>query len=200
MSLPQPEPLGIDTDMSGVGSGTMIDAPDVDDLMPTASFENFRSNLDTGTLSGFRAQMAGLQGDTKTTASTGGGGNATGTRAEVVEYAKKFLGMTYAWGGSNPSTSFDCSGFTQYVLGKFGVHLPRISYQQANYGKRTALNNLQAGDLVAWDNSSRNNGADHIALYIGGGQIMEFSRPGKPSRIRKLGHNEGAWGVAINYK
>jgi cell wall-associated NlpC family hydrolase len=199
MSLPTPEPLGIDTDMTGVGSGSLIDAPDIDDVMPMASIDNFRSNLDTGTLSGFRAQMAGLQGDTKLTG-TDGGGNATGTRAEVVDYAKKFLGMTYRWGGSNPSTSFDCSGFTQYVLGKFGVHLPRISYQQANYGTRTDLGKLQAGDLVAWDNSSRNQGADHIALYIGGGQIMEFSRPGKPSRIRKLGHNEGAWGVHINYK
>jgi cell wall-associated NlpC family hydrolase len=201
MSLPSPEPFGIDTDLSGVGGNPILASPDVDDQLALPSFDDFRAATSNSGFSSFRAVMNGLDGKTDTISSTGSGGDtATGTRAEVVQYAKKFLGMNYAWGGSNPNTSFDCSGFTQYVLGHFGVHLPRISYQQANYGKRTALNKLQAGDLVAWDNSSRNQGADHIALYIGGGQIMEFSRPGRPSRIRKLGSNEGAWGVAINYK
>jgi cell wall-associated NlpC family hydrolase len=50
---------------------------------------------------------------------------------------------------------------------------------------------------VAWDNSSRNRGADHIAIYIGNGQIIEAPRPGVPVRIRKLGKNERAWGVRL---
>ena len=72
-----------------------------------------------------------------------------------------------------------------------------MSYQQANYGSRVGLNKLRPGDLVAWDNSSRNNGADHIAMYIGNGRILEAAKPGTSVRIRKLGHNEGAWGVRI---
>lgn len=56
---------------------------------------------------------------------------------------------------------------------------------------------MQAGDLVAWDNSSRNNGADHIAIYLGGGLIAEAPRPGVALRVRKLGDNEGAWGVRV---
>lgn len=186
-----PEPLGIDTSISGGGTGVEgIDSPDFEATLPMATFQEFSSGFTqapSGNPDGFSSAW-GNDDD-----------NLSGTRGKVVDYARQFLGMQYKWGGSNPNSSFDCSGFTQYVLGKFGVKLPRVSYQQANYGKRTAIGNLQAGDLVAWDNSSRNSGADHIALYIGGGQIMEFYRTGKPSRIRKVSANEGAWGVHINY-
>jgi cell wall-associated NlpC family hydrolase len=185
-----PDPLGVDTSLDPAGSGVEgVDQADFDTRIPVASWDQFKTFNQEGTTApgGWSASMAG---------SDAGGG----TRSAVVKYAKQFLGMQYKWGGSSPSTSFDCSGFTKYVLGHFGIQLPRISAQQARYGAKTGLANLQAGDLVAWDNSSRNNGADHIALYMGNGQIMEFSRPGRPSRIRKLGKNEGAWGVHIDYK
>jgi cell wall-associated NlpC family hydrolase len=93
-----------------------------------------------------------------------------GERGDAVRLAKSFVGMPYIWGGTDPNRGFDCSGFTQYVYKKaFGIDLPRVSYQQANSGRRVGLSALQPGDLVAWDNSSRNNGADHIAIYLGGG-------------------------------
>lgn len=119
-----------------------------------------------------------------------------GWRKAVVEIAQRYLGTPYAWGGTQPG-GFDCSGLIQYVYGKAGKNMPRISYQQANSGKRIKLGGLQPGDLVAWDNSSRNNGADHIAIYIGGGKIIEAPRPGLSVRIRSLGKNEGAWGVSL---
>jgi|SRR6187549_1346873 len=208
MSLPAPEPFGIDTDLTDEVGATGMEAPDLDNFLPVATADNFRTATMNGTGApfGFSEMMKQFVGEdgTKVTkgkpwADSGGPVGSGGGRQDVVAYAKKFLGMQYKWGGSSPSSSFDCSGFTKYVLGKFGVQLPRISADQARFGKRTSLSNLQAGDLVAWDNSSRNNGADHIALYIGGGRIMEFSKPGHPSRIRKLGRNEGAWGVKINY-
>ena len=120
-----------------------------------------------------------------------------GWRAAVVQMARKQVGTPYVWGGSAPG-GFDCSGLIQYAFSKAGIQMPRVSYQQANSGQRVALNTLRPGDLVAWDNSSRNNGADHIALYIGNGQIIEAPRPGIGVRIRKLGHNEGAWGVRVS--
>jgi cell wall-associated NlpC family hydrolase len=194
----------IDTSLDDVTTGLGMDAPDIDNMLPSVDLETFTGAMQDGTgglsfsqmmkqLSQAPAPAAGPGVDGYDT------GTATGTRADVVAYAKKFLGMQYKWGGSNPSTSFDCSGFTQYVLGHFGVHLPRVSYQQNGAGEHVPLGQLQAGDLVTWDNSSRNNGADHVALYMGNGQIMEFSRPGRPSRIRKLGKNEGATGVHIKY-
>lgn len=120
-----------------------------------------------------------------------------GWRAAVLEIGRKYVGTPYKWGGTDPS-GFDCSGLLQYVYSKAGIDLPRVSFQQANYGKKVGLSNLRPGDLVAWDNSSRNNGADHIAMYLGNGRILEAPAPGKRVRIRKLDHNEGAWGVRID--
>lgn len=131
---------------------------------------------------------------------SGGGGGPVGSGGPapkgLVGYAKKFLGTPYVWGGTSPN-GFDCSGFVQYVYRKFGVNLPRISADQARAGKRISLGNLKPGDLVAWDNSSRNNGADHIAIYIGNGQIIEAPRPGSSVRISRLYDTGNAWGVRI---
>lgn len=122
-----------------------------------------------------------------------------GTRSRVVDFAKTLLGTPYKWGGTDPQTGLDCSGFVQLALKQVGVQLPRISAQQAAYGQRTAIGSLQPGDLVAWDNSKRNNGADHIAIYMGNGQIIEEPRPGYSVRIRTLDSDEGAYGVSLNY-
>jgi cell wall-associated NlpC family hydrolase len=119
-----------------------------------------------------------------------------GVAGKITRLAQSFVGTPYVWGGTSPS-GFDCSGFVQYVYRKVGINLPRVSYQQANAGQRVGIGKLQAGDLVAWDNSTRNNGADHIAIYLGGGLIAEAPRPGVPLRVRKLGNNEGAWGVRV---
>lgn len=180
-----PEPLGIDTSLSE-GDANLA-APSFELQIPVPTFDSFKTAITNGgtTPNGFSAAITGeADGD---------------LRSQVVAFGKKFLGMPYRWGGTNPSSSFDCSGLTQYVAGKFGLRLPRISYQQANFGKRTSIGNLRPGDLVAWDNSSRNNGADHIALYVGNGMILEAARTGTDIRIRKLGKNEGAWGVALRY-
>lgn len=126
------------------------------------------------------------------------GGNAT--RAQVVAWAKQYEGVPYVWGGTS-TKGWDCSGFTQKALRQAGVNLPRISAQQARFGKQASLKSLRPGDLVAWDNSSRNVGADHIALYIGNGYIMEAPGTGKRTRIRKLGRDDfaKAYGVALDY-
>lgn len=124
--------------------------------------------------------------------------NATGVRASILGLARQYLGTPYKWGGSAPG-GFDCSGLIQYVLKQNGITIPRVSYQQAQAGARTDISKLKPGDLVAWDNSSRNNGADHIAFYLGNGQILEAPKPGAAVRTRTLGANEHAWGVAMNY-
>lgn len=119
-----------------------------------------------------------------------------GWRKAAVQTAEQYIGVPYVWGGTSPN-GFDCSGLVQYVMSKVGKQMPRVSYAQANVGRRVALNQLRPGDLVAWDNSSRNNGADHIAIYAGNGMIIEAPRPGLSVRMRRLGSNEGAWGVSL---
>jgi cell wall-associated NlpC family hydrolase len=124
-----------------------------------------------------------------------------GWRRAVVDTAKSAVGTPYVWGGDNLQTGVDCSGLVQQAYAKAGISLPRISYQQANSGKRVGISGLRPGDLVAWDNSPRNPGADHIAIYLGGGEIIEAPRPGLAVRIRKVDNNlDGGWGVHIDRK
>lgn len=115
----------------------------------------------------------------------------------VVGFARKFLGVPYVWGGTSP-TGFDCSGFVQYVYKQFGVNLPRISADQARAGKRVGFDQLQPGDLVAIDNSTRNNGADHIGIYIGNGLVINAPHPGASVQIDHLSAFAGGWGVRLN--
>lgn len=123
-------------------------------------------------------------------------GNGLGSR--IIEAAEHYLGTNYRYGG-NSAAGIDCSGLVQQAYRAVGIDLPRISFQQANSGTRVALRALRPGDLVAWDNSPRNPGADHIAIYIGNGQIIEAAHTGTRVRIRRLGADEGAWGVQMGW-
>lgn len=126
----------------------------------------------------------------------GTSGNVSGKRGLVVNKAMQYLGTPYKWGGTGPS-GFDCSGFIQYVAGQFGIDLPRISFQQANSGPRISIEDLKPGDVVASDNSPRNDGADHIAWYAGDGYIIEAPRSGLNVRRRKMSADEGWYGVSL---
>ena len=96
---------------------------------------------------------------------------ASGNGSAVVEYAKQFIGIKYVYGGSSPSTGFDCSGFTSYVYKNFGVSLPHSSGGQASVGTAVSKENLALGDLVIY--------SGHVAIYVGGGQVIHAPRPGK---------------------
>lgn len=122
---------------------------------------------------------------------------ATGWRGEALDLARQFLGTPYVWGGANPS-GFDCSGLIQYVYKQIGIDLPRLSADQARSGQEVSLDELRPGDLVAWNNSSRNVGADHIAIYVGDGKIIEAPRPGASVQINTIHDRGNAWGVRIS--
>lgn len=123
--------------------------------------------------------------------------SSTNVRQNVINYAEKFLGVPYVWGGTSPQ-GFDCSGLIQYVTRKFGMNTPRLSYAQAGMGARTAMKDLQPGDFVAFSHAG-STAADHIAIYIGHGQIIEAPHTGATVRIRTLGANERYWGVHVKY-
>ena len=99
----------------------------------------------------------------------------------VLDYAYRFLGTPYVWGGTTPS-GFDCSGFTQYVYRHFGVNLPRVSRAQGSYGTKVSYSNLQAGDLVFFGSG----GISHVGIYIGGGNMIHSPRPGKSVEISTM--------------
>lgn len=121
-----------------------------------------------------------------------------GWRSKVVKTARNLLGVAYQWGGSTPA-GVDCSGLLYYAFKQAGIDIPRVSYEQANAGQRVGLDALKPGDLVAWDNSSRNPGADHIALYIGNGLVIEAARPGTSVQVSSIYDRDNAWGVRLNF-
>ncbi len=100
----------------------------------------------------------------------------------IVGTAKKYLGYKYVYGGSSPSTGFDCSGFTSYIFKQYGISLNRTASGQYSNGVAVSRANLQPGDLVMFGKS----GINHVAIYIGGGQIIHASTPKTGVRIDSL--------------
>lgn len=104
----------------------------------------------------------------------------------AIAAAKSKLGAKYVWGATGPST-FDCSGLTQWAYRQVGVSIPRTSQQQATYGTAVPLDKIQAGDLVTSNWGSGPN--SHVALYVGGGQVIHAPAPGKTVTLAKLDAN-----------
>ena len=96
------------------------------------------------------------------------------TRTAVVAYAKQFLGNPYVYGGTSLTKGADCSGFTQAVYAHFGISTGRSSRDQAARGKEISVSEAQPGDLLFYASGSYIN---HVAMYIGGGQIIHSSNP-----------------------
>ena len=94
---------------------------------------------------------------------------SSGKGATVVETAKRYIGCSYVYGATGPS-SFDCSGFTCYVFGLHGVSLNRTAAGQYSNGVYVSRGQLQPGDLVMFGSSASN--ITHVGIYIGGGQIV----------------------------
>jgi len=103
---------------------------------------------------------------------------AFGTR--VVDYARRFRGVRYVYGGSSPRTGFDCSGFVRYVYAHFGLTLAHSSYAQFDRGRRVSRGSLRPGDLVFFD------GLGHVGIYIGNGRFIHAPRTGTRVRIETL--------------
>lgn len=117
-------------------------------------------------------------------------------RSKVVNYGLKFVGGRYVWGGTNPNTGADCSGFVQYVMrNAAGISLPRTSREQAKVGRAVSSSEMLPGDLIFYTNSGGT--VNHVAMYIGNGQIVHAAsrRSGiristwnyrKPKTIRRV--------------
>lgn len=94
-------------------------------------------------------------------------------RQKVAEYGLQFVGGKYKYGGSNPHTGTDCSGFTKYVMEHgAGIHLERSSRGQARQGVEISADQMRPGDLLFYGNGKNIN---HVGMYIGNGQIVHAS-------------------------
>ena len=99
------------------------------------------------------------------------------TGKTIADYAQKFLGKDYVYGGTSPSTGFDCSGLTYYVYKQFGYKLNRSAAGQASNGKEVAKSDLQPGDLVIFKNHALTK-IGHVGIYIGNNKMIHASEPG----------------------
>lgn len=99
--------------------------------------------------------------------------NYTSAGTKIVNYAKQFLGYRYVYGGSSPSTGFDCSGFAQYVFKQCGYTIGRTTTQQNQNGTRIgSRSDLKPGDLVLFASGGS---FTHTGIYIGNGQFIHAS-------------------------
>ena len=102
-------------------------------------------------------------------------------RQEVADYAVKFVGNPYVWGGTSLTNGADCSGFVQSIYKQFGYSIPRVSRDQAKSAGyctiKPTLENLLPGDLIFYVDSK--GVVDHVALYIGNGKIVHAANKKK---------------------
>jgi cell wall-associated NlpC family hydrolase len=104
----------------------------------------------------------------------------------VLAIAAQYEGLMYSYGGTSPSTGFDCSGFTQYVFGKVGISLPRTADAQRAATER--VSNPQPGDLVFFGSP-----AYHVGIYAGNGMMWDSPRSGKAVALRSI------WSSNVTY-
>ncbi|EST34720.1 hypothetical protein N566_18200, partial [Streptomycetaceae bacterium MP113-05] len=109
------------------------------------------------------------------------GAASSARAAAAVGAVRSVVGSPYGWGQAGPN-SFDCSGLTQWAYRQAGVAIPRTSQGQSAAGRRVSLAEARPGDLVVYRND-----ASHVAMYVGGGQVVHSPYPGSQVRYDPVG-------------
>ena len=102
--------------------------------------------------------------------------STSGTGQQIADYAVQFVGNPYVWGGTSLTNGADCSGFTLSVFANFGIGLSRTAESQSYGGTPVDFGSLQPGDLIFYNSTGS---IDHVAIYIGGGQIVHAANSRK---------------------
>ena len=116
----------------------------------------------------------GTKKETSSSKSTESSSVETASRTALIAYAQQFLGNPYVYGGTSLTKGADCSGFVMSVFSHFGISTGRSSRDQAARGKSISVSDAKPGDLLFYASGDYIN---HVALYIGGGQIIHASTP-----------------------
>ena len=111
---------------------------------------------------------------------------------QAVAIAEQYLGVPYVWGGASPLTGFDCSGLAMYVYAQLGIRLTHYTGSQFYEGARVSPSDLQPGDLLFFEPSSR--GPQHEGIYVGGGRFIQAPHTGDVVKISSLDEPSYAFG------
>ena len=138
--------------------------------------------------------------------SSGGGGSSSGGggyvsfspppptssgAAGAVQAAQGEIGVPYTWGGTSPQTGFDCSGLVMWAYGQVGISLPHYSGAQYDDTTHIALADIAPGDLLFYGPG----GDEHVAMYIGGGEMVEAPYTGSTVHDTPMRTGDGFVGV-----
>lgn len=122
------------------------------------------------------------------------GQGVSNVRVDLCQYAKEFLGNPYVWGGTSLTKGADCSGYVLSIFKKYGVSLPHSSVAQANSGTAIKVSEARPGDLIFYGNGKSIN---HVAIYIGGGQVIHASNPKTGIRISNVSYRSPVKAVRV---
>ena len=112
-------------------------------------------------------------------------------------YVKQFIGrVPYVYGGSSPSTGFDCSGLTHYVYGHYGKSIPRTAEDQFLHFRRESRSRAWGGDLVFFHvNSNPNSYVYHVGVYEGGNHMVAATTPAGGIRWETIWSSDVTFGT-----
>ncbi len=138
----------------------------------------------------FASSLAAATGTASSSAALPAGASGAADGDAVVADARRYLGVPYRWGGTDPSTGLDCSGLVQRVFRDLGVSVPRTVSEQKNVGTPVAsMDDARPGDLLVF-------GDHHIGIYVGDGKMLHAPKTGDvvkiadvyetPTRIRRV--------------
>ena len=140
----------------------------------SASTDTSYDNGSTGTDTSYDNGSTGTDtsydnGNTGTDTTTDSSASDSSLGQQIADYAVQFVGNPYVYGGTSLTNGTDCSGFTMSVMANFGIGLARTAADQSYGGTSVAISDIMPGDLLFYSDGS---GISHVALYIGGGQIV----------------------------
>ncbi len=113
--------------------------------------------------------------------------------SQLIDFAQSLVGVKYMYGGTSPETGFDCSGFTQYVFGSFGIKLERVAADQAKQGVEVKQEELLPGDLVFSDTDGGNNNINHVGIYIGDGKFISATSGSNSAKVTVTSLESSYW-------
>lgn len=144
------------------------------------SSSSSNSNSSSSSNSSKKTTQSTTEATTQAQTSAPSGGSGSATKSDLVSYALQFVGNPYVYGGNSLTNGTDCSGFTMLIYQQYGYSLPHSARAQSNCGTEISVSDVQPGDLLFY---SKNGSINHVALYIGNGQVVHASSPSSGIKI-----------------